>query len=140
MITFVWLLLGGLLGAVYVWFAITRTANSQRIFAVGLMVAALIYVGLALLNPAARPYLPLELVGFGIYTVAAILSWRGSRWWLVAGWGLHPVWDLLVHYAATTGAEVVVPYWYAVACLSFDIIVAFAIAQRTPNFTRKVFT
>ena len=51
---------------------------------------------------------------------------RGSAWWLAVGWALHPVWDVALHLVG--GGRVFTPQAYPVACLSWDTIVAGAIA------------
>ncbi len=48
--------------------------------------------------------------------------------WLAAGWALHPVWDLGLHYFGPGHAFA--PDAYAVTCLSFDLLVAGYVAIR----------
>jgi hypothetical protein len=50
------------------------------------------------------------------------LGLRGSPMWLAAGWALHPVWDIALHYFGPGRA--VAPETYAIACLSYDLLVA----------------
>jgi hypothetical protein len=54
-----------------------------------------------------------------------VLGVRGSHWWLVAGWALHPIWDIALHYIGPGAAFAPAPY--ALACLGFDLVVAAAI-------------
>src|SRR5215203_6798580 len=60
-----------------------------------------------------------QVVGFG---TLALLGLRGSPYWLAAGWALHPFWDIVVHYIGP-GLSFT-PWTYAIACISFDWVVA----------------
>lgn len=51
---------------------------------------------------------------------------RGSPLWIAAGWALHPVWDVALHYAGPGRAFA--PDSYTVTCLSFDLLVAAYVA------------
>ena len=50
----------------------------------------------------------------------------GSVWWIVAGWALHPLWDVGVHFLGP--GRSFAPETYTIACLSFDLLVAAYIA------------
>ena len=93
--------------------------REKRSFAIGLVVTALIYVGLALFNDA-RQWIPTELAGVAIYAVFAWLGLKKSGWFLVAGWALHPLWDAGLHDYSTQ----FVPHWYIGGCIGFDLLVA----------------
>src|ERR1044072_3628127 len=67
-----------------------------RSFAIGLVVTALIYVGLAIFNSAIM-WMPVELAGVAIFAAFAWLGLRKSGWWLVGGWAVHPVWGAGLH-------------------------------------------
>ncbi|TKB43139.1 DUF6010 family protein [Thalassotalea mangrovi] len=54
-----------------------------------------------------------------------------NRIWLALGWLLHPVWDIGLHLQGPGWH--IVPPWYAVACVSFDILVAIYIVWRIRN-------
>ena len=60
-----------------------------------------------------------QVVGFG---TLALLSLRGSPYWLAAGWALHPFWDVVLHYVGP--GHPFTPWTYAIACVSFDWLVA----------------
>ena len=96
--------------------------------ATGLVVAALIYVGLATLGGATAPWIGGELIGVALYSALAGLSLRYSLWWLAVGWAAHPAWDVGLHWIG--GGAVFTPAWYTVACVSFDLLVAGYIAVR----------
>lgn len=67
-----------------------------------------------------------ELVGVAIFGGMALLGLRGSLWWLVAAWALHPLWDIGLHYLVP--GRSFAPETYTIACLSFDLLVAAYIA------------
>jgi len=100
-----------------------------RSFAIGLVVTALIYVGLAIFNSAIT-WIPVELAGVAVFVVFAWLGLRKSGWFLAAGWALHPLWDAGLHDYSTQ----FVPHWYIGACVGFDLLVAVYIAYREFKF------
>jgi hypothetical protein len=126
MFTLIWLTVGLLAGAFYIRFARHHPTKTKSSFAVGLIVASCIYLAFALTTSNIAIWLPIEFLGVCIYGAMGIAGLRGSVWWLVIGWGLHPLWDLVLHYFGP-GASVA-PSWYTVACVSFDFIVAAYIA------------
>jgi hypothetical protein len=67
-----------------------------------------------------------ELVGVAIFGGVALLGLRGSLWWIVAAWALHPLWDVGLHYLGP--GRSFAPETYTIACLSFDLLVAAYIA------------
>ena len=67
-----------------------------------------------------------ELVGVAIFGGMALLGLRGSLWWIVAGWALHPLWDVGLHFLGP--GRSFAPETYTIACLSFDLLVAAYIA------------
>jgi hypothetical protein len=64
----------------------------------------------------------IELLQVVVFGTMALLGLRGSPYWLAAGWALHPLWDVWLHY--TGPGEVFTPWTYAIACVSFDWLVA----------------
>ncbi|MEL6381919.1 MAG: DUF6010 family protein [Cyanobacteria bacterium J06626_18] len=116
-------LLLGLMGAIaFLLLLRTLPQAESRILAWGLMVAAVIYVGFAVIGDASKAWVGVEIAGVGIYGLFAILGWLYSRWWLMLGWLLHPIWDVWLHLFAK-GTDFT-PAWYALTCLSFDLLVA----------------
>ena len=91
------------------------------LFAV-LIVAAGFYVYFALRSDESAFWIALELVGIAVYTTMGALGLRGSPMWLAAGWALHPVWDIALHYVGPGHAFA--PETYTIACLSYDLLVA----------------
>ena len=107
-------------------------AREKRSFAIGLVVTALIYVGLAFFNGALK-WILIELAGVAIFAVFAWLGLKKTGWFLVAGWALHPLWDAGLHDYSTQ----FVPHWYIGGCIGFDLLVAIYIAFRGRNFDLK---
>jgi len=128
--TAVEILLGAVLAVPYVLFARGRRAERQ-VYAWGLLVAALIYVGFALAAGAGAGALVAELVGVALFGAVAWQGLRRSVLWLAAGWAAHVGWDLLLHPLTASGYA---PAWYVRACIGFDLAVAAWIAFRpTPE-------
>ena len=86
------------------------------VWRIGLIIAALIYVGFAISGDA-----PLEkdLLGVVIYSSFALLSIRYGLIWLAIGWALHIGWDVIVHLESSH-----VPTWYPALCFGFDVAIA----------------
>ncbi|MGP1385072.1 MAG: DUF6010 family protein [Thainema sp.] len=114
-------LLLGLLGAA-IFLIICRVVTPEtqtQTLAVGLMVAAFIYIGFAILGQASAAWISVEVAGIAIYGLFAVLGLYSSRWWLMVGWLLHPVWDLGLHFYERSASFA--PAWYVLMCLSFDL-------------------
>ena len=91
-----------------------------RVYAFGLVVAAIIYLGFAL-NAGGPDWLFVQLLGVAIFTLSAWLGVRVSALFLGMGWALHAAWDWLMHTSAVAGF---VPNWYPRVCLAFDLVLA----------------
>ena len=113
---------GAVYGAVLTFIAIAIPRLTRQIMAAVLVVAALLYVWFALATHANAGWVAVELLGVGIYGYAALRGVRGSAWWLVAGWGLHPIWDVALHYAGP--GRSIAPEWYTTSCLTYDLMAA----------------
>ncbi len=120
------ILLGALLAAPFVLFARRRRAE-DRVYAAGLVVAALIYVGFALAAGAGTGALVTELIGVVLFAAVAWLGVRRAPLWLAAGWAAHVGWDLLLHPLI---GPAYAPAWYVRVCVGFDLAVAAWIALR----------
>ena len=105
------------------WLRRKSPGSQQRFWALGLLVAALIYVGFAVLGIGAGtvgdpPHvLGFEGLGVMVYGALGALGMRHPKA-LAFGWALHVVWDLGHRHADW------VPEWYVAACLAFDVVVA----------------
>lgn len=125
--TVLWLFLGLALGAAFLALARARGRGEVRILALGLLVAALIYVAFALAGADGK-WVLVEVAGVAVYGALAWLGLRRSLLWLAAGWALHPLWDAGLHLMG--GGAAFAPEWYVLACISFDLLVGAYIAFR----------
>jgi hypothetical protein len=100
-------------------------AKEKLQFAIGLIVAALIYVGFGLFSGSIA-WILTELTGVAIYALFAWSGLKRSSWFLVAGWALHVLWDAGLHGLSTP----FVPHWYIGACIGFDLLLAAYIGFR----------
>jgi hypothetical protein len=125
-------LLGGAVNAIalaLVAFLISRLAGEiygRALLAIVLFIAGGVYLGFAIAGGASGPWVLAELVQAIALGVLGLLGLRGSPYWLVAGWALHPLWDVVLHYFGA-GHEFAPDSW-VIACVSFDLIIATYIA------------
>ena len=120
-------LLGILLVLPYLMLVNTLESNYQiHALGSGLVIAALIYVGFAFYQ-SHHSWLAIEMAGSLAYGGLVWWALRSSMLWLALGWGAHPLWDVALHWLGP-GAHIVPP-WYAIACLSFDLLVAIYILR-----------
>ena len=120
------ILLGAVLALPYVSYA-RRSRRPPAVFAIGLIVAAAVYVGLALFAANTRA-LVVETGGLLLFAALAAAGVRWSSHLLAAAWLGHVAWDLLLHPVQSSGYA---PWWYPALCIGFDIFVAgFIAAQR----------
>ena len=103
-----------------------RARAERRVFAIGLVVAALIFVLLAVSRGTLKEVV-IEVGGVVLFAILAGLGVRNSAWFLALGWVGHVGWDLLLHPVNVSSYS---PWWYPVACIGFDLVVAGAIASR----------
>ena len=113
---------GAVNGAIFAIIALAVPRFSRHILAGVLVAAAALYVWFALDATTSPAWLAVELAGVGLYGALALRGVRGSAWWLVAGWALHPLWDVALHLVGPGNAFA--PAWYATACLTYDLVVA----------------
>lgn len=117
---------GALLGACLVLLA-RLAGRENRILAIGLAVAALVYLGFAVVHGAGGREIGIEVAGVVVFSLVALAGVRLSPWWLALGWAAHVLWDVALH---PPGADVWVPHWYGPLCIGFDLLVAFYVAVR----------
>src|SRR3712207_3426314 len=103
-----------------------RDIIGRSLLVVFLFAAAGAYFGFALLAAPGPTWVLAELVQVIIFGAIALLGLRGSPWWLAAGWALHPLWDVVLHYVGP--GDSFAPITYTIPCLSFDLLVAAYIA------------
>ena len=104
----------------------TRDIIGRSLLVIFLFAAAGAYFGFALLAAPGPIWVLAELVQVAIFGAIALLGLRGSAWWLAAGWALHPLWDVVLHYLGP--GHSFAPITYTIPCLSFDLLVAAYIA------------
>src|ERR671917_2689133 len=104
----------------------TRDIVGRSLLAIFLFIAAGAYFGFATLGRDVVDTQPIwmlvELAQVIVFGTMALLGLRGSPYWLAAGWALHPFWDVLLHYVGP--GHSFTPWAYAIACVSFDWLVA----------------
>ncbi len=128
MITYpIYLLLGLVAAWLYVRIA-TNRPEPHRWFSIGLVVAALIYLNLAIVAQASTAALLTELGGVILFAGLVWLASGHSSVILAIGWFLHPVWDVVLHVSGTGGGYA--PEWYVWACISFDILVGLHLIRK----------
>jgi uncharacterized protein DUF6010 len=111
-------------------------AGQARLLALGLVVAALVYVGLALAG-ADRRWLAVEAVGLGVFAVLGWLGVRASIWWLALGWVAHVGWDVGLHLDRS---QAFVGAWYPLLCVGFDLVVAGFLIGARPSASHHPLT
>jgi hypothetical protein len=99
--------------------------RERRVYAVGLVITALIYVGFGVAGGAGARWLALEILSVLLYGAAAWGGLRGRHWLLAAGWAAHVAWDVLLHLSGA--GSTYTPHWYPWLCVSFDLVVAGAV-------------
>jgi hypothetical protein len=91
-----------------------------------LFIAAGLYIVFAVRAGEGVLWVVGEVVGVAIFGGMGLLGLRGSPWWIVAGWALHPLWDAGLHYLGP--GRPFAPESYTIACVSFDLLVAASVA------------
>jgi hypothetical protein len=108
---------------------IRRFTNAAvwRVFVVvSLFITAGLYVVFALRAGESTLRVAAEVVGVAIFGGMGLVGLFNSTWWIVAGWALHPLWDVGLHFVGP--GRSFAPETYMIACLSFDLLVAAYVA------------
>src|SRR5918992_4238441 len=104
----------------------TRDIVGRSLLAIFLFIAAGAYFGFATLGREVVDTQPIwmlvEIAQVIVFGAIALLGLRGSPYWIAAGWALHPFWDVVLHYIGP--GHSFTPWTYAIACVSFDWLVA----------------
>lgn len=100
----------------------TRDMVGRSLLVIFLFAAAGAYFGFAIAAGAGPAWTLAELAQVVVFGTMALLGLRGSPYWLAAGWALHPLWDAALHYLGP--GRSFAPMTYAIACISFDLLVA----------------
>lgn len=134
-VTLLLVILTGLaLGAAFVVVARKVDYPEGDLLATGLLVAAAIYVGFAVLW-GEDGWIRFEAVGVAIFSLIAFLARRFGILWIGAGWLLHIGWDYLFHMVGP--GQHLAPAWYPPLCIGFDLVVGvyiFWVVFRRPSF------
>jgi hypothetical protein len=128
------LLNGAVGGAVCVLVAHFLRRFTREVLAAVLILAAVFYISFAASAGAGPAWIVAEVLGVLLYGGMGVAGVRGSPWWLAAGWALHPIWDMALHYFGPGHAFA--PESYAIACLSWDWVVAGYVAYRITRSSR----
>ena len=136
---FLEIIIGVLLALAFIYlFHFGKEEVLKGIFAISLVIAALIYVGFAvfglLTNSASYNWLLLEIAGLSIYFLFAFLGVKKSMWFLAVGWAAHVFWDTALHFGENV---IFVPQFYPPVCIGFDLAVAAYILWRFRLLERK---
>ena len=124
--TVVGVVVGMLGGAAYLSWVRRSRLNEERRLAIGLVVAALIYVGFAVVGGTGLAQIGIELGGVVAFGGIAVVALGKRIEWFALGWGLHVLWDVVLHSPEMS----FVPAWYPIACVAFDAMVAgYALAR-----------
>lgn len=100
----------------------TKDIVGRTLLATVLFAAAGAYLGFAVVGPASRIWLLIELLQAVAFGAMGLAGWKGSARWLALGWALHPIWDFVLHYLGP--GRSFAPLAYVIACISFDWVVA----------------
>ena len=125
---FRWVLIEGAIGGAVlalIAFLLSKFVSdvaARTLLATVLFAAAGAYFGFAVAAPISRIWLLIELLQAIAFGTLGLYGWRGPAKWLALGWALHPLWDLPLHYYGP--GRSFAPWTYAVACLSYDWVVA----------------
>lgn len=124
-------------GATIVLLYVTRLLGARGV-AIERIVLALFLAGMPLVyilrwvqyrDGAGRGWLWLELLGFVVFAVFAVLGLKISPWYLAAGIAAHGIaWDIWHYFIG----ETYMPHWYAIACLLVDVGLGVYVAARIP--------
>ena len=99
-----------------------KAIAGRTLLATVLFAAAGAYLGFAFEGSLARGWVLVELLQCIAFGILGLYGWRGNAKWLALGWALHPFWDFPLHYLGP-GRDFA-PWAYAVACVTFDWVVA----------------
>ena len=104
----------------------TREIFGRALLVILLFTAAGAYFGFVVMAGVGPMWLLVELLHIIVFGTMALIGLRGSPYWLAIAWALHPVWDVGLHYIGPGNAFA--PFTYAIACVSFDLVVAVYLA------------
>ncbi|GAB4199498.1 MAG: hypothetical protein Tsb002_35110 [Wenzhouxiangellaceae bacterium] len=101
------------------WIRRQPLARQFDIAALGLIIAALIYLAFGLISPHDSQWLG-EFAGFMLFSVIAAAGWRWRPAIIAYGWLTHAAWDTALHLS---GPGWYAPPGYAMLCVGFDLVI-----------------
>ena|SRR5215207_8436658 len=100
----------------------TRDTVGRSVLVIFLFIAAGAYVGFAVGAGASGLWFLAEVVHVVVIGAMGLLGLRGSPYWIAAGWALHPLWDVPLHYLGPGSSFA--PAGWAISCVTFDWVIA----------------
>jgi hypothetical protein len=99
---------------------VTRFDRDRAFYPTVLVVVALYYILFAAMGESARA-LRLESIQLAVFAGIAVVGFRSSLWWVVAGLAGHGVFDLAHGYLVANPG---VPRWWPGFCMAADVVLA----------------
>ena len=118
-------LIGLSLGVAVAVFARIVGFDRERVFYPTVLIVVAHYYVLFAIVSEKYGALPPQLIFFGLFSTIAVLSFRISLWFAVAGLAVHGLFDFAHQFFA---ADSGVPKWWPSFCLAFDLTAAAAVA------------
>ncbi|MGD9659181.1 MAG: PTS sugar transporter subunit IIA [Methylocystis sp.] len=97
-------------------------APAQRIAAYALIALSFLYVGFAFRAEEPGPWVGFEMTGVAVFGTLAGMSIIGSPWWVAAGFALHPLYAIYIHYIGA--GALFAPAPFVIANAAFDVATA----------------
>ena len=99
-----------------------RDIYGRSLLVIFLFIAAGAYVGFAVGAGASGLWFLAEVGHVVVIGAMGLLGLRDSPYWIAAGWALHPLWDVPLHYIGP--GHSFAPASWAISCVTFDWVVA----------------
>ena len=99
-----------------------RDIYGRSLLVIFLFIAAGAYFGFAVGAGASGLWFLAEVVHVVVIGAMGLLGLRDSPYWIAAGWALHPLWDVPLHYIGP--GHSFAPASWAISCVTFDWVVA----------------
>lgn len=99
--------------------------DRERVFYPTVLIVVAHYYVLFAIVSGKHGAVPAQLIIFGLFSTLAVLGFRRSLWFAVAGLAAHGVFDFAQQFVA---ADSGVPEFWPSFCLSFDLAAAIGLA------------
>lgn len=93
-------------------------SREWNVYRIALWIAALVYVGFAMVAGGTTWWIGIEIVGVAVFGALAQVGAARMTVLLGAGWVAHIAWDMGLHRQVDF-----VPYWYPLLCVGFDGVI-----------------